>query len=128
MFTKYHTFINNSLFNHTGVEFVTYYDPSHNAFVAYELDVRVPNCYVETPCNQAIEYPAMKRFWQLLDDSSRAIAESFSEKRGFFQFMRDTGLIEYYDKAYAESAEEVINEWEQDNHLNINWNSIITDW
>lgn len=128
MFTKYNTFINNSLFNHAGVEFVTYYDPSQNAFVACEHDVRVPKCFVETPYDQIVETPAMKKFWQSLDGNSRDLAESFGKKRGFFQFMRDTGLIEYYDKAYAEAAEEIICEWEYDNHLNINWNSIVTDW
>ena len=128
MFTKYNTFINNDLFNHSGVEFVTYYDPSHNAFIARRLDVRVPKCYVETPYNQVVNYPAMKKFWQSLDDNSRVLAESFSEKHGFFQFMRDTGLFVHYEKAYAEAAEEIICNWEHDNHLNINWDNIVTDW
>lgn len=128
MFTKYITFINNSLFNHTGVVFVTYYDPKHNAFTACEPDSRVPKRYVETPYNRAVNAPAMRRFWGLLDPESRSLAESFDEKHGFFQFMRDTGLIEYYDKAYAEAAEEIIRKWEHDNHLDIDWNNIVTDW
>ena len=42
--------------------------------------------------------------------------------------MRDTGLIAYYDEAYAAAAEEIIFDWEQDNHLNINWDNIVTNW
>ena len=124
----YTTFINNDLFNHAGVEFVVYYDPSHNAFIACEHDAHIPKRYVKTPYNQAVNFPSMKKFWQSLDDSSRALAESFSEKRGFFQFMRDTGLIEYYDEAYAAAAEEIICAWEHDIHLSINWDNIVTDW
>ena len=128
MFTKYNTFINNSLFNHVGVDFAVYYDAKNNRFRACAIDAYVPEHYVQTPHDIEVNYPAMKKFWLSLDNDSRDLAQSFGDKHGFFQFMRDTGLIEYYDKAYAEAAEEVINEWEQDNHLNINWNSIITDW
>lgn len=128
MFNKYTAFINNGLFNHSGVEFVTYYDPTHSTFVACTDDVLIPKHYVKTPYDLAVKSPAMKKFWQSLDDSSCAIAKSFSEKRCFFQFMRDTGLIAYYDEAYAAAAEEIICAWEHDNHLNINWDNIVTNW
>ena len=66
---------------------------------------------------------SMGRFWNTVDNESRALAESYTERRGFFQFMREIGLIGFFDKAYAVVAEEFVHLWEKENHLNIDWDN-----
>ena len=71
---------------------------------------------------------AREKFWSTLDEESRVIAEKFDEKHGFFQFMRDTGLIAHYDSCYADVAEDVICKWVRDNNISIDWDNISADW
>ena len=41
--------------------------------------------------------------------------------------MRETGLIGFFDKAYAVVAEEFVHLWEKENHLNIDWDNLDTE-
>ena len=128
MSDKYYTFNEHNLFNHIGVQYVTYYDKRRKEFVAFELDQPVADHYVAVPYAESIKPMAWKRFWELLDDESRTLAESFENKHGFFQFLNETGLIVFYDKAYVEAAEAFLTEWEEENNLDISWDCIKADW
>ncbi|MBE6946938.1 MAG: hypothetical protein E7454_01620 [Ruminococcaceae bacterium] len=128
MVTKFDIFIEQGLFNHTGVDFVTYYDKRHKMFTARAANARIGKHLIIAPYAEQINRPAMKRFWHSLDDESRAIAESFEGGPGFFQFMRDNGLIDFYDQAYAEAAEVFLSNWEAHNNLNIAWDCVKADW
>lgn len=128
MVRKYYTFIEKDLFNHIGVDFVIYYDKKHKMFTSRAENARIGKHLIIAPYAEQINSPAMKRFWQLLDEESRTIAESFEGGRGFFQFMRDNDLIGFYNQAYAEAAEVFLSNWEVYNNLNIDWNSVKADW
>ena len=104
------------------------YHKKHRAFTIRKLDSRIGVNLVITPYVDAIQHTAMEEFWQMLDEEAYALADSFGEKRGFFQFLRETGLIAYYDLAYANAAEEIISLWEKDNNLNIDWECLKADW
>lgn len=129
MYTKYNTFNEKNLLNRAGNELVVYYDTKHKLFTTRSYDAcRVPKHFVQTPYAEEAKRPGMKMFWQMLDDEHRSLAESFEEKRGFFQFMRETGLIDYYDEAFAQVAEEIICDWERENHLKLDWDNINVEW
>jgi hypothetical protein len=128
MVTKFNIFQNNSLFNHAGLEHTVFYDPSTHTFVARPVDARILKRLVKTPYANSFQRDVWTEFWASLDAEARIIAESFAEKRGFFQYMKETGLIGYYDAAYAIAAERAIENWEQDNDLVIDWTSVLCDW
>ena len=128
MVTKFDIFTEKGLFNHIGVDFVTYYDTKHKLFTARAANARIGKHLIIAPYAEQINHPAMRRFWHSLDDESRTIAESFEGGPGFFQFMRDNGLIGFYDQAYAEAAEEFLSNWEVHNNLNIVWDCVKADW
>lgn len=128
MKNKYDIFINNGLFNHSGIDFVVCYHRRNRAFTIRKLDSRIGVNLIVTPYVDVIQHTAMEKFWHMLDDEKRALAESYGEKRGFFQFLRESGLIAYYDLAYADAAEEIIALWEINNKLKINWECLKADW
>ena len=123
MYNNYNFYKNIGFFNEVGLELVVYYDPKYNNLIALEESERILKRYVETPYD-SFKYDAMKRFWDTLDNEHRVLADSYTERRGFFQFMRETGLIDFYNEAYAAVAEEFVQMWEAKNHLNIDWDSI----
>ena len=128
MVNKFDIFQNNSLFNHAGLEHIVFYDPSTQTFIACDENEMMPNHLVQTPYANSFQHDVWAEFLVSLDAEARILAESFAEKRGFFQYMKETGLISYYDAAYAIAAEKAIANWEQDNNLVIDWTSIIFDW
>lgn len=123
MIKNYEFYKNIGFFNQSGVDITVYYDTKYNKLVALDGKARILKHYVKTPYD-SFKYHAMKRFWDILDNESLALAESYTERRGFFQFMRETGLIEFFDEAYAAVAEEIVHLWETENHLNIDWANI----
>ena len=128
MAIKYDIFNNYSLFNRAGMEFEVFYDKKDNRFIARTSNARKLKCLVQTPYVESFRREIWKEFWKSLDDESRVLAESFDEKYGFFQFLSENGLIVYYDEAFAKVAEMVINVWETENDLKINWSAIACDW
>jgi hypothetical protein len=128
MVTKFDIFQNYNLFNHAGLEHTVFYNPSTQTFVARPVNARTLKQLVQTPYANSFQRDVWKEFWDLLDPEARIIAKSFPEKRGFFQYMNESGLIGQYDAAYAIAAEKAIENWEQDNELVINWTSILCDW
>ena len=123
MINNYEFYKNIGFFNQSGVDVTVYYDAKYNKLVALDRNSRILKHYVETPYDSFKDH-AMKRFWNTLDDEHRALANSYTERRGFFQFMHETGLIDFYNEAYAAVAEEFVHSWEAKNHLNIDWDSI----
>ena len=124
MYRKYEFYKNIGFFNEDGLDLVVYYDPKYNKLIALEEGARILKRYVKTPYD-SFKYRAMQGFWNTLDGKHRALADSYTERRGFFQFMHETGLIDFYNEAYAAGAEEFVLSWEAKNHLNIDWDSII---
>ena len=128
MYKKFNTFEENGFFNQAGVNFEVYYDPKNKMFDARTYDVRVPKRFIKTPHKENVTFLAWDKFWKSLDNESLALAQSHGKQPGFFQFMRDNGLIAFFDVAFAEAAEEVICAWERDNRLNIDWDGIRASW
>ncbi len=128
MISKLDTFNNHDLFNHSGLEYVIYYDTKSSRFVALPYGEKNDTNLIETPYVQAMSSAIWKEFRDSLDERDRVLAESFEEKHGFFQFMRETGLIAKYDAARDVVAENVISAWETANSLCIDWAHIDCDW
>lgn len=128
MVTKFDIFQNYSLFNHSGLEHTVFYNPSTQTFVARPVNARILKRLVQTPYANSFQIDVWNEFWASLDAEALILAKSFPEKRGFFQYMNETGLIGYYDAAYAIAAEKAIEKWEQNNDLVIDWTSVLCDW
>ena len=101
----------NALLNTGEDSYCSYFDPKNNIFVILEaFDTESEDFYkryekenktkvYSMPFRSACERGVMKIFYQLLTDDERALAESYPYRKGFFQYMRETGLIYRYYEA-----------------------------
>ena len=118
MSTLYDFFEMNGLINICGVDSVVYYDTRRHRFEVRERSNRkVRASLVKTPYKESFNRSVWKRFWESLTPEENALANSFDEKHGFFDFMRETGLIDKYNNGYEDVAEEAIKAWITENDI-----------
>lgn len=117
-------FEEHALFNVCGLDLICYYDPKTNVFEVQYRGHRVRKSLIETPYIESYKPLIWRKFWSSLNDNELRLAESFDERRGFFGFLRETGLISRYDAAVELSKLEIIEHWERENGLSIDWTTV----
>lgn len=123
MESTYYTF--DEILNTYACELTTYYDIKNECFVLLES-----SCYgiedglIAAPYKEDCRPSIWRLFWKSLDIKERALAESFDEEHGFFDFLRETGLILRYNKAEEKAIMEEMEYWKHKNNLNFDWNDV----
>lgn len=115
----------NGLTNYTGAEYVVCYDSENETFEAVAVGEARTLGYAILPYENTYKFFARKRFWELLDDEQRAVADGFSGFPGFFEELRATGLISVYETALNQVAEDVIEAWERINGIRPDWSEVL---
>lgn len=106
------------LFNTCGTDYVTCYDTRHKRFRVKSIHVvRFPDYIVETPYRESFRKETWTLFWDSLSSEEYALAKTCPEDCGFFEFLRETGLIEKHYAAYQAAAEKAIKFWMADNGI-----------
>lgn len=120
----------NGLVNHVGVEIETYYDPVKGTFEVYDPDSSwKENGYTKKEFSRFILLPyddeysraAWKPFYERLTEEETELAQSYPYRRGYFGYLRETGLIYIYEAAKDDVAADVIAAWEKSNGISPNW-------
>ena len=75
-----------------------------------------------TPSTYEVEYYAHKIFDEILTDEEREIVDSYPYRKGFFRYLRETGIYETYRVAQERAAVFVAKKWAEENNLVIDWN------
>lgn len=115
----------NDILNTYACEYTTYFDLNNKCFVLLES-----SCYgiddglIAAPYKEECRFSAWDIFWKSLDAEERALAESFDEKHGFFDFLRETGLIFRYYDAEDKAIMDEMEFWKFENNLDFDWNEV----
>ena len=76
-----------------------YYDKNSHTFELYEFDsISDPNLIL-TPCAYLMKSAIWKEFYSMLTPEEYTIAKSYPYRRGFFDYLRETGLYGIYEEA-----------------------------
>lgn len=124
MAKKFNTESTSEFFNHD-YDYVVYYDKSKHSLKVFPGDKLPKNRrnLIQTPFHNSVSYHARKIFRENLTPKERRVVNSFPYRHGFFEFLRETGLIYKYYWAEEEAAKIVINEWIEYHDLPDDWNS-----
>ena len=130
-YNKSDVVINNSLVNFQVNYYQTYYDREFNTFIYLntdEIDNRIDlNNLVLCPCLYLYKRNIWKRFYELLTDEETVIADSYYERKGYFEYLRETGLLGTYEEAESQIAVELFETWLKANDIPFDWNNVITE-
>lgn len=106
-------------------EMVTLYDKDEGAFVMRNItEINEDENLILVPYREECSHLAMRKFWSSLSEDDRALAESFNEKNGFFNFLRETGLIFMYYDSEEDAITEVLEYWKTSNNLTFDWDTV----
>lgn len=120
----------NGLVNTVGIDIVTYYDPKHNVFrhVNHSVSLRKNgitskefDSYVALPYDTNYNKSAWGKFYELLSEDQLILATSYPYRKGYFNYLRETGLIDYYEEARELIAQDVISTWEFYHDISPDW-------
>lgn len=126
MVNKVQFFDDNNLFNVYGLDLCCYYNPHTNTFsyeMQYELD-DVDHDLIEAPYMENFKWLIRKKFREILNKEELQLVDSYTEKRGFFGFLREVGLIELYEQAEELVKGDIIEIWEKHYGLHIDYASV----
>lgn len=116
-------FLENNLFNRGFCDFVWYYHPKSQCFELMGCDEATDD-YIEVPYYESFRKSIWRQYYQSLNDEEYALATDFDEKEGYFDYMRTTGLIGYYEQARELVEEAVIHQWQIENGFAIDLNCV----
>lgn len=118
------------LVNHSEVELVTYYDPVNGTFEVYDPDrswkengftKKVFSRFILLPYDIEYSRAAWKLFYERLTEEETELAQSCPYRKGYFGYLRETGLIGIYEDAKNDIAADVVADWERENKVSPNW-------
>ena len=106
-------------------EMVTFYDKEKDAFVMHDItEVNEDENLILVPFREECHHLSMRNFWSSLTEEETAFAKGFSERNGFFKFLRETGLIFAYYDAEKDAIVEVLESWKDSNNLTFDWDTV----
>lgn len=117
---KYQFFIEHSLFNFCDSDTFSYYSPERNVLENHPWSFENDQELIQLPFSDEHRGTTWAFFWESLSDDEAALAQSFSGP-GFFEFMRETGLDENFNEAEIRMKKELIESWEQEHKLAIDY-------
>lgn len=120
---KYNFFLGHSLFNFYDCSDITYYSPENEAFETHSYAFEDTQGLIPVPYSDEHKGLTWRFFWESLDEEESELARSFSGP-GFFAFMRETGLDERFAEAEIRMKQQIIEEWEQEHMLSIDYDSV----
>lgn len=113
-----------SVLNGIGAGTVLYYCKDSNSVVPVCCDEEIPVHGIELPYRELVEKVAIRIFWKSLNKEERALAESFSERHGFFGFLEEVGFMANYNEAFELAVCRIMENWEANNDIKLNWEEI----
>ena len=78
---------------------------------------RIAARLIETPYKESFKDDVRQRFTELLTTEEKALVDSYTERRGFFGFLRENDLYGKYEEAYNQIAELVFEDWQLKNNI-----------
>lgn len=118
------------LVNYVGVELETYYDPVNDTFEVYDPSLswkengftkKVFSRFILLPYDEEYSSAAWKLFYERLTEEETELAQSYPHRKGYFGYLRETGLIGIFEDAKNDVAADVIANWEQENEVSPSW-------
>ena len=116
----------NDYVNKTGSGFECYYDYKYNKFVVINLETDktinggryVLKNLIMLPYTCQANKRAKELFYDNLSNSNKKLVDRFAEDKGFFNYLRETGLYYTYLKYEAIAIDEMLWHWVQYNDIN----------
>lgn len=96
-----------------------YYNKNTDRFEPYNSAFMPYSNLILTPCEYKMKQAIWKEFYAILTPEEYTIANSFPFKRGFFDYLRETGLIGRYEEAHITVIVRIFQKWLLDNSINI---------
>ena len=113
--------------NHEGIVTKMYYHTKWDMIVGRDKLPANAKYFIELPYEESCKGIAWRYFHAMLSEEQHALVNSFTERHGFFDYMRETGLMAVYDAALDKAMAQRFKEWEKKYGLNINWFNIDVD-
>lgn len=110
----------------SGCDWITYYDRELNCFQVFEEGEEVADKYIEAPYKGHYRNLTWKHFYEMLSEDELEIANAYTKRRDFFNYMHETGLIYTFYEAEEQARNEYFAMWEKENHLTIDWDNVTT--
>lgn len=110
-------------FNNLG-DYTLYYSKARQSFVLCSSSERPCKDYIMAPNYSELDHAALQRFKSDLNEEDSILLDDFTEKKGFFRFLKETGLIYRYYEAREEVESEVLSQWAKENGLSIDWENV----
>jgi hypothetical protein len=105
--------------------FWTFYEEESNRFILLEYDAEdIPEDAICLPfVNELMPY-AKKVFRSKLTPKELELATSFYERHGYFAYLEEIGLIDVFREAEDEAIWILIEDWEDEHDLSIDWDTV----
>lgn len=110
MANKIETFEKHELLNTVGCYMVWCYDRGTHSIVAAEED-NIGDDLIMTPYKESYRSEVWNLFWESLCEEEYALAKSFDENHGFFDFLKENGLYGYFCEAEAVVGTAALEAW-----------------
>lgn len=105
-----------------------FYDEETNGILLLEYDKEeVPEDAICLPFRNELTPYAKYIFHKKLTPEESARAKAYYERRGYFAYLEEIGLIDIYREAEDEAAWALIEAWEEENGLSIDWDTVYID-
>lgn len=105
-------------------EYITYYDCKLKRFKVFKEGRKIAKKYISAPFTGHYNDLTWKYFYEMLNEEETEIAYSYTKRRGFFNYMKENGLIDTFYEAQDRARHEYFAEWEKANGLSIDWNTV----
>lgn len=100
-----------SLINEIPEGIHVYYNKRYRRFeYHYSGTIQSPNL-IKTPCAYEMKGYFMEFFKKHLNDQQRDIAESYPFKRGYFDYLREMGLYDFYEESKMQAKANALTLW-----------------
>ena len=123
----YSTITEHSLVNQQAEGLHTYYNKKTNAFVILKAGKKVPSHILIVPNMSCYKSEIWRTFYSLLTEEELDVVNDYPYRRGFFEYLRETGLISNYYEAEEIVTVKVFKRWLEKNSINIDWETVRFD-
>lgn len=96
----------------------SFYDTVEKEFLVSDEELLEPR-YIKVPFASQARSAAWKLFYDSLDEDELAIANDYPYRRGFFDYMRETGLIVKFYDAEQTAITAMFESWVKKNNITV---------
>jgi hypothetical protein len=98
-----------------------YYDKRRKVFVIRKSSNYESCNIILAPCSYLMKNLIWEEFYALLNEEELEIANSYPYRRGFFDYLKETGLYETYLQAEENVITKEFDSWVVQNNINVTY-------